>query len=436
MLVKIDGVKLDRRVGEVARLELGIHRVAVRAAERAQRNVVVAVVLGAVAPLVALRRPADGIVGEVGARRVGERVLGAVVARRALRAVGDALVVVRDVIVLEEHRGAPRRRRIVAADEQRHERAAVDGARRREPRQLDKRGVQVDLSGGLAPRAARRDPRPARQQVHPRIKLVGVALVHEHVELAEGEAVVRGEEEECAVERAELVDRANDGGDEVVHAHQRPPAVLEDAGGHRRRLSVEHRVGCNVAVVVGARRKRAVVARRPRLVIRPRRVPMVEIPRRGNEGLMRRLRCDVCKPRPALGRHLPYPRNREVAHHRRRVVLLRALPVPILDPRPLEAVRPKLGRDVIAAAVGKPRVEAERHDVRPVVEVLAEHPDREPRLLAQLPRKRVVVDLAHLRVRRRAVEPAAAQRGRAAVARALRGWDSRVIRSWRLGLAA
>ena len=46
MLVKIDGVKLDRRVGEVARLELGIHRAAVRAAERAQRIVAAVEVVG------------------------------------------------------------------------------------------------------------------------------------------------------------------------------------------------------------------------------------------------------------------------------------------------------------------------------------------------------------------------------------------------------
>mgnify|MGYP001290070396 CR=1 FL=1 len=75
--------------------------------------------------------------------------------------------------------------------------------------------------------------------------------------------------------------------------------------------------------------------------------------------LVRRFGSDVRKPRPALGRHLPYPRNREVAHHRRRVVVLRALPVPILDPRPLEAVRPKLRRDVVAGAVPGNRIAPE-----------------------------------------------------------------------------
>eukprot|EP00966_Prymnesium_polylepis_P180419 4177965-Prymnesium_polylepis.1 len=176
------------------------------------------------------------------------------------------------------------------------------------------------------------------------------------------EAVIGRVEEVGAIELPQLLDRPDHVADEVVDGHEGAPTVLEDGRDDVGGLVRQHRRRSDVAVVALPAVRGAVPVLGPRLVLGPRVIPVVEVPRCRDERLVRRLGRDVGKPRLRTGRHRLDPGDRGVAHHGRRVVIGRALPASIGLAR--NVLRLELGCNVISAAVGEPGVEPLWNGVR------------------------------------------------------------------------
>lgn len=322
------------------------------------------------------------------------------------------------------------------AEQEGRDRLAVHGGRLGQARQPEEGGGEVDLRARRVEGRAGDDAGAAGEEVDPSVPRVDVppastggfergslrraralrarlgrvtgqggrrgaqvgvpprSLVHRDVELAELEAVVGRVEEVRAVPLPQLLHGRDHVGDQIVHRHQRAPAVLEDGRDHVGGGGRQHGLRRDVAVVLPPALRRAVPVGRARLVVGPRRVPRLEVPRGWDERLVRCLGSDVREKGPVAATHDGTdPLDGRVADHRRRVVVVRPFPVPVRLAR--DVLRHEGWGDVVAAAVGEPDVETGRDRVRHLVEVLAEHADRVPGLLGEDTRERRVV---HLRV--------------------------------------
>eukprot|EP00965_Chrysotila_dentata_P024664 817162-Pleurochrysis_carterae.AAC.2 len=187
----------------------------------------------------------------------------------------------------------------------------------------------------------------------PKTKMAGIAhvsFVHKHVELAEAEAVIGGEEEKGALEAARACASAKHCLHHVVHRQQRAPAVAVHTANHVCACVRQHRLRRDGRVVLGTRRRaRVPAADWPRLVRGPVGRPRTCVPRRGYERLVYRLGRHVGKERRARAATQRYrvdPAGGEVANDRRRVVFIGSHPRAVGDAGELHARRIKLRRDI------------------------------------------------------------------------------------------
>mmetsp|Transcript_85128 Transcript_85128/g.214646 ORF Transcript_85128/g.214646 Transcript_85128/m.214646 type:complete len:620 (-) Transcript_85128:123-1982(-) len=418
VLDEIHPLEIHMLVQHISILELGVELVLPRS-EAPERDEVVGPVLRGVAishPLNA-DAPATLVGREVHAIRVRLRVVPAEagVPRHALHVRAHKVVLDEDLlppggrIVLgchvsqHLHQVLLRRRRRATApralqpaargEEERDDRAAIHRGRLREAGQAEEGGGDVHLRPRGRKGRAGSDSGAPGQEVYLCVPLVDMPLVHGDVELPQLEAVVAGVQEVGAVGQAELLDGRNDFADDVVHGHERPPPVLEDAVDHVGCLWGKQGLRAHIPVVMCPARGRDVPIGRSGRLLRPRSIPMVPVPRCGIEGLVRRLRGDVGhEGLPLLG-HLPDPSDRRVSDDRGGVVPRVTRKMDLAIREAVDILGLEARGDVVAAGIREPRVETGWRLLWHHIDVLAEEPCGVAALLLQHPHEAVVVDL-------------------------------------------